>query len=306
MNTYLVTGANGFIGYPLTVGLMEQGALVHGTVRNERSLTAAGVKKFVTGDIDAQTDWRKALEGVDVVFHLAGTVHRPDIQTSVIYQTAIPQASLALARQAAEARVKRFIYISTSHVYGVENSEHLIAESHSKCPLTFYGRAKLNAENALQAFWAQSTMEWVIVRPPLVYGKNVKGNMLHLMRLIQKVPILPFGKATNKRSYVGIDNLLSFLYVCVSHPQAARNIFNISDDQDLSTQELCKIFADLLGKKRLLLPILPSIMRMGLTLIGKQTLYSKLFGSVRLDISSAKNNLGWKPVCKSLFKSLSD
>jgi UDP-N-acetyl-alpha-D-quinovosamine dehydrogenase len=293
----LVTGANGFVAKALCKSLLAQGRAVRGTVRDDARLLVDGVERYITGSINNDTDWRNALVDVDVIFHLASTVHRPDIQDSSVYQTSIPEATLALARQAALCGVKRFIFISTVSVYGVESYSGLISEYDELNPKTPYAASKLEAERALQQLAEHSNLEIVIIRPPLIYGSeaNLRSNFTQLIRLVKRLPLLPFGCANNKRSFIGIDNFIAFLALCASHPQAVNQVFNISDDQDLSTKELCQMIAHLLQRKNMLLPLPLELMRVGLKFIGKEAIYNKLFESVRLDVFQAKTTLNWEP-----------
>jgi nucleoside-diphosphate-sugar epimerase len=295
MGIYLITGAKGFIGWPLCLYLAKQGLSVRGTVRSNTASQNSEIELCSSGNIGADTDWKDALVGVEVIFHLAGTVHRPDITDPQIYRNSILQGTVSLAQQAISAGVKRFVYVSTSHVYGVEESDIFIKESHSKNPLTPYGAAKLAAEHELQKLAAKSDMEIVIIRPPLVYGAGVKGNFRHLITWVQKFPILPFGKAIQPRSFIGLDNFLSFLYVSAHHTDAPNKIFNVSDNQDVSTKRLCELFSTIMDKKCILLPIPTSFLHLCLKILDKEALYNKLFGSVRLDVNLAKNVLNWEP-----------
>ncbi len=295
MLRYLVTGANGFVGLPLCLSLLRQGAKVRGSVRQASIYLAPGIETYVAGSIHDMTDWQAALTGIDCVIHLAATVHRPDIQDPVIYKTTITDASTALFKQAIAAGVKRFIYVSTSHVYGVEGSLNLIGESCVRNPCSSYGHAKMEAEDNLLALGEKSAIELVIVRPPLIYGPGVGGNMAQLINLVRKLPILPLGLAEQKRSFVGLDNFIAFLQLCAENPQAANKIFNISDDHDLSTRELCEILAKSMGKKLSFISVSPKVLRFVLKTIGKEAVFSKLFEPLRLDITQAKLILGWHP-----------
>ena len=296
MTIHLVTGANGFIGSQLCTHLLKQGLTVCGTVRDASRSVPTGVQPKITGAISGATDWSDALAGVTVVYHLASTVHRLEIADALLYQTTITEATAALARQAATAGVKRLILLSTASVYGLETASGLLVEDRKKQPITLYGRAKLQAETELQAIARQTGLEIVIVRPPMVYGKSAPGNFGPLIRLVEKIPVLPFGAALEKRSFIGIDNLLDFLLLCAVSAAATNKVFNISDDNDISLKELCVMIAAKFNKKCLLLPVPPAVMRVGLKTIGKESMYNKLFGSFRLDVAQAKTTLGWKPV----------
>lgn len=303
----LITGANGFIGRHLTDYLLDKNISIKGTVRDPNCQITSAVDKYCTGDINENTCWQASLEGIEVIYHLAGTVHRPNLTDPQVYKASIEDATNKLALEASKAGVKKFIYFSSLHVYGMDVDLDIITESTPKNPHTPYGRAKLAAENKLQNLADKSSMEVIIIRPPLVYGKGVKGNFAQLIKLVNLMPILPFGCATQKRSFIGIDNLVDFAYLCSHHPKAANQIFNISDDNDLNTQELCQKLARFLGKKQLLLPIPRKFMGLFLSLLNKQELYNKLFESVRLDINQAKKMLDWQPrytVDEQLLKTL--
>lgn len=303
----LITGANGFIGRHLTDYLLKKNISITGTVRDPGSQLAFGVVKHCTGDINENTCWRESLKDIGVVYHLAGTVHRPNITDPRVYQASIEAATNKLALEASEAGVKKFIYFSSLHVYGVDMDHEIITESTIKNPHTPYGRAKLAAEDKLQKLADNSSMEVIVIRPPLVYGKGVKGNFAQLIKLVNLMPILPFGCATQKRSFIGVDNLVDFAYLCSQHPSAANQVFNISDDNDLNTQELCKKIALLLNKKQILLPVPRKLMQIFLNLLQKEELYNKLFESVRLNINQAKTLLNWQPkytVDQQLLKTL--
>lgn len=304
----LITGANGFIGQHLCEYLSNQGIKVRGTVRDINSVKNNKIELHATADINGDTNWTSLLEGVDIVYHLAGTVHRPSITDPQVYRESIELATEKLAKQAEQAGVKRFIYFSSLHVYGIDADHNIITESTPKNPRTPYGRAKLAAENKLQDIASLKNMDVIIIRPPLVYGRGVKGNFSQLIRLVRHLPILPFGCAKQKRSFIGVDNLINFAHICSYHSNAINKIFNISDDNDLNTKELSIKLAKLLNVNQLMLPIPRNIMKLALKLLGKQELYNKLFESVRLDISSAKNMLNWTPrftVDEQLLKTIS-
>lgn len=288
----LVTGANGFVGRALCSHLVGKGYTVRGTVRDKTLYTLDNVELFSTGNLSSQTDWSEALQGVDCVFHLAGTVHQPHVTDAAVYQSTIYDATKKLAQQALDAHVKRFVYVSTSHVYGVEASDQVIKENHKRAPLTAYGQAKSKAEEELQKF---QNLPYVIVRPPLVYGPGVRGNFLQLVKLVKRFSFLPLKGAQKTRSFVGLRNLVSFLEVCAQDERAVHQVFNISDGNDLSTYELCKKIANGLHKDTYFVNVPSVFFRFAFTLVAKHSFYTKLFESVNLDLSNAKNLLSWTP-----------
>lgn len=294
MTTCLITGANGFIGRALCSYLLNQGFNVRASVRESFAHLPAGMPIYPVGNVDGNTDWTEALKQVAVVVHLAGTVHRPDIQDPAVYQRTIVDASINLAKQAIAAGVRRLIYMSSAGVYGVETSNTLITENHVCHPLTPYAQAKWQAEQALLLLAKEEALEVVIVRPPLVYGPGAPGNFAQLFKLVKFLPFLPLGCATKPRSLIGLNNLVAFLHHCVMHPQAANTTFNITDDDDISTRGLCEKLAKLMHKKRIFLSIPSAFMHYGLKICGQESLYYKLFGSLRLDVQLAKDKLDWK------------
>lgn len=297
MPTCLITGATGFIGRALCQHLLNHNYSVHGTARTPSCIFSREKEKFhwhITGDIDGHTKWHNALHQVDVIVHLAGTVHRPDIKDMRVYQRSIVEATHGLIEQAISAGVKRLVYVSSSHVYGVSASVAPISEAHLCHPKTPYAQAKWQAEQLLQEQMEKTALEIVIVRPPLVYGPGVRGNFAQLLKLIQRLPCLPFGCATQLRSWVGLNNLVAFLQRCMEHPQAANAVFNITDDHDISTRMLCEKLTELMHKKRVFLPVPRPLMQIGLKWCGQTAMYDKLFAAMQLDMGLAKNKLGWR------------
>ena len=300
MTKVLITGVNGFIGKTLSDELVIKGFNVNGTVRSVMSVDFPGaITKFVIKDIDSKTDWQNALEGVDVVIHLAARVH-------VMKDTAIDalsefrrvnvEGTLNLARQAVEAGVQRFIFISSIKVNG-EGS--ILGQPYTPedqpAPVDPYGISKREAEDGLRQLASETGMEVVIIRPPLVYGPGVKANFQSMMRWLDKGIPLPLGAIHNQRSLVSLDNLIDLIVTCIHHPAAANQIFIAGDGEDLSTTELLQRMAAALGKKAWLIPVPSFILEWGASLVGKQAITQKLCGSLQVDISKARDLLGWKP-----------
>ena len=300
MTKVLITGVNGFVGKTLSDELVIKGFNVNGTVRSVMSVDFPGaITKFVIKDIDSKTDWQNALEGVDVVIHLAARVH-------VMKDTAIDalsefrrvnvEGTLNLARQAVEAGVQRFIFISSIKVNG-EGS--ILGQPYTPedqpAPVDPYGISKREAEDGLRQLASETGMEVVIIRPPLVYGPGVKANFQSMMRWLDKGIPLPLGAIHNQRSLVSLDNLIDLIVTCIHHPAAANQIFIAGDGEDLSTTELLQRMAAALGKKAWLIPVPSFILEWGARLVGKQAITQKLCGSLQVDISKARDLLDWKP-----------
>jgi nucleoside-diphosphate-sugar epimerase len=292
----LVTGANGFIGKILCNKLAQQNHKVSAVIRN--SDTIIQNSQLIIKTLSKETIWDDALNGIDIVIHLAGRAHVMKDGASNPYQAYAEiniDATKHLAEQAALSGVKRFIFLSSVKVNGESTIKSAFTESDQLHPEDDYGKTKYEAEKALSQIAQKTGMEVVIIRPPLVYGKDVKANFKNLIKLSQSGFPMPFGAIHNKRSLVYIENLIDFIMVCIDHPKAANQTFLVSDDHDISTTDLIKSIANASGKKSILVPIPKSWLTLLFKLIGKQSLANRLCGNLQVDISKAKTLLGWKP-----------
>jgi UDP-glucose 4-epimerase len=203
----------------------------------------------------------------------------------------------ALARQAAAAGVRRFVYVSSIKVNGETTPDgQPFTETHSPAPTDPYGISKLEAEQAVFDVGASTGMEVVVVRPPIVYGAGVKANFLSMMKWLARGVPLPLGAIhQNRRSLVGLDNLVDFLITCLRHPSAANQVFVVSDGEDLSTTELLRRTASALGVSARLVPIPASMLGAGAAMLGKRSAVQRLCGSLQVDISKARSLLAWNP-----------
>lgn len=272
----LVTGAGGFVGTALCDQLRANGIA---WLKGQRG--AAILPEMA----------------VDVVVHLASRVHVMHESSSdplPLYRQANTLGTLSLARQAAAAGVRRFVFVSTVKVNG-EGRATAYSEDDAPCPTDPYAISKWEAEQGLRELAATTGMAVVIVRPPLVYGPGVKANFLSMMRWVERGLPMPFGAIRNQRSLVALGNLVDFLITCTTHPAAANQTFLVSDGDDLSTTELLRRMATALGKPSRLLPVPMWLLNAGATLVGKGDLAQRLCGSLRVDISKAKTLLGWSP-----------
>jgi len=250
--------------------------------------------------IGADTDWCAALAGVNVVFHLAARVHIMNDSASnplAEFRKTNVDATLNLAKQAVTAGVKRFIFISSVKVNGeFTNIGEPFKETDLPMPDDFYGLSKYEAEQGLLALAKETGLEVVIIRPPLIYGPGVKANFASMLRVVKKGLPLPLGAIHNKRSFVYIGNLVSLLILCINHPRAVNQIFFVSDGQDLSTTELLKICANSFNIKAWLIPVPSRLIAVVASILGKSDIAQRLCGTLQIDISKAKNMLGWRPV----------
>lgn len=298
----LVTGATGFIGKALITGLMLQDYHVVAAVRSEIPSVPQCHKVFVTSEIDEQTHWLEALDGVDVVIHLAARVHvMNDSMDDPLpeYRKVNTAGTLNLARQAVAAGVKRFIFISSIKVNGEKTGERggvAFSEDDVPCPQDAYAVSKWEAEQGLMTIAKETGLDVVIIRPPLVYGSGVMANFRSLVKWVKRGVPLPLGAVHNKRSFVALDNLVSFIILCIEHPRAPNEVFLISDGEDVSTTVLLQKIARALGKRSFLLSVPVGVMTFVAGLMGKNDVADRLFGSLQVDCSKAQELLGWKPV----------
>lgn len=296
MKKALITGINGYIAQKLCHKLSEKNIDIVGSIRNKDRLKSLNLPAFtpaIVPELSSNSDWEKALSDCDTLFHLASTVHQPGINDFEIYKDTISDATKSLALQASRKGIRRFVYLSSMAVYGKNCSTIPLSESSSTSPSSPYGQAKLDAEKHLLEIQKTTGLEIVIIRPPLVYGPNAPGNFSRLKKLIEKVPILPFGSATQKRSFISVENLCDFMVHCANHPDATGKIFNITDPIPLSTKELCFDIGSSLNKKIWQIPIPRTFMRYGLTLCKQRDTYEKLFEPMLLNTEKAESILGW-------------
>jgi nucleoside-diphosphate-sugar epimerase len=291
----LVTGANGLVGQALCAQLENVGHAVIRTVRNLSSLGG-----WAVGDLHGQTNWLTALgTDTDAVVHTAARVHvMANMMADPVaeFRCVNVNGTLNLALQAAAAGVRRFVFISSIKVNGESTlADQPFTEQDVAAPQDAYGISKMEAEQGLRKIAADTGMEVVVIRPPLVYGPGVKANFAALMRAVQLGWPLPLGSVHNQRSLVALDNLVDFIVTCITHPQAANQIFLVSDGHDLSTTELVRGMAQAAGVSARLLPVPVWALQAGASLLGKGDAVQRLCGNLQVDISKARSLLGWVP-----------
>lgn len=295
----LVTGANGFVGRPLCAALAHSGQAVVAATRHAFSDVVPNILNFRISTLSADFNWQRGLQGCDAIVHLAGRAHvMSDKATDPLteFRRVNVDGTLNLARQAVAAGVRRFVFISSIKVNGeFTRLGRAFAADDVPAPEDPYGISKLEAEQALQLVALETGMEVVIIRPPLVYGPVVKGNFLTMLRWLEKGLPLPLGSIQNKRSLLALANLVDFIIVCLEHPAAMNQIFLVSDGEDISTTELLRRTSVAMGQPARLLPIPQVIVQSGLKFMGKGDLAQRLCGSLQVDISKARNLLGWNP-----------
>ncbi|OOE40900.1 UDP-glucose 4-epimerase [Salinivibrio kushneri] len=292
MSKCLITGGSGFIGKHFLKNIDGYVCVVRGSDKKLCSDT------FTVHSINGDTDWSGAFDGIDVVVHLAGRAHSKnegESESLEEYREVNTHGTTNLARQAAKAGVKRFIFVSSIGVNGPSTTNEPFNLGMKAEPQNPYARSKYEAELGLKKIADETGLEVIIVRPTLVYGPNAPGNFEMLTRLVSKLPILPFGFANNRRDFIAVQNLADLLVTCANHPNAAGHIFLASDNETVSIKEFTNAIAKGLGKKVFQLPIPVSIMRLVGKITGKSAMLEQLFGNLEVDSSNIQQVLGWTP-----------
>lgn len=293
----LVTGANGFVGQALVRELSTRGHRVTATSPTGDPVPGAA-RNVSLVDLSGSTDFSRALEdGPDGVIHLAARAHvlkedHPDPLS--LYRQINTEATITLARAAAAQGVRRFVFVSSIGVHGVVPGQ-AIREDSPIDPEEPYAVSKWEAEQALREIARESDLEVCIIRPPLVYGPGVRANFLRLIKLAGSGYPLPLGSVRNRRSFIGLHNLCDLLAHCLEHPAAPGATFVVRDGEDLSTPELIARLAELMGSRTRCLPFPTPLLRLGGAVLGKGREVERLLGSLTVDDSRIRHDLGWKP-----------
>ncbi|WFU43741.1 NAD-dependent epimerase/dehydratase family protein [Bradyrhizobium sp. CB82] len=290
----LVTGASGFVGRHVAPALMEQGWSVRRAVRGSEGLD----DEVVIKSIGPETNWLAALDGVDAVVHLAARVHHKHDEHAVeLYRNVNIAGTLHLARSAAAAGVRQFVFISTVLVHGRSNEGRApFSEDDILTPRGLYGMSKAAAEAGLKTLARDSDMKISVIRPPLVYGAGARGNFALLCRAVSLGLPLPFAAIRNQRAFLAVQNLSSFILRRLAHPDPASNfeIFLIADKEQVSTPEFIERLAKAAGKRPRLFAVPQDLLGSLLGFIGRQDTHDSLIGSLELNVSKAIAT-GWRP-----------
>jgi UDP-glucose 4-epimerase len=290
----LVTGASGFVGRHVALALMGQGWSVRRAVRSPRGLD----DEVVSESIGPETNWQAALDGVDAVVHLAARVHHKHDEHAVhLYRNANVAGTLHLARSAATAGARHFIFISTVLVHGRSSDGRApFSEGDVPTPQGLYGMSKAAAEAGLKTLARESDMKISVIRPPMVYGAGARGNFALLTRAVHLGLPLPFGAICNHRAFLSVQNLSSFIVRRLAHPDPASNfeIFLIADKEQVSTPEFIVRLAEAAGKRPRLIAIPQALLGSMFWIIGRQDTHDSLIGSLELNVSKAIAT-GWRP-----------
>lgn len=298
----LITGANGFVGKQLIKSLLDQGTyFIHAASRHkDKVLKHDDIDVFEIQQVGKETNWHEALQDCHCVVHTAARVHimkDDSLNPLAEYRQVNVEGSINIAKQAIQHGVKRFIYLSSIKVNGdkTSNNKSFTAED-SPNPLDPYALSKHEAEESLKNLCKNTSMELVIIRPPLVYGPQAKGNFALMVHMIKKGYPLPLKNINNKRSMVSIYNLVSMIERCLVHPNINNQTFLISDNNDLSTSELIIKIGQVLNKRVLLFSIPYIFLNTVAKMIGKKAIVDRLYDSLQIDMSKTQSLLGWYPV----------
>jgi nucleoside-diphosphate-sugar epimerase len=291
----LVSGANGFVGKALCEALVSRHT-VYGTTRQAAGSLVPGVNKL---QWDGSAAALEDMPPVDAVVHLAARVHvmrERAADPMEEFRSVNVDMTRNLARWAVACGAKRFVFMSSVKVNGEATPPgRAFSADDAPSPGDAYAVSKLEAEQALRAVCAESGMEFVMIRPPLVYGPGVRGNFGTMVRWIKRGIPLPLGAISNRRSLVALDNLVDFTAICLDHPAAANQVFLPADGEDVSTTGMLRKIAQAYGVGARLIPVPQRWLRYGAGVLGKSAMADRLLGSLRVDNAKARDMLGWCP-----------
>jgi nucleoside-diphosphate-sugar epimerase len=294
----LITGATGFIGSALCMKLMQTHHFVRAAVRSGKGENCLkDIEYFETGEIGAETNWSKALDGMEAVVHLAGKSGCPNdksLHSLPNFQSVNVRGTEHLASSAAKMGIKKFIYVSTVKVHG-EETKAPFTENSVCSPRDSYGVSKWEAELALQSISAKTGMNVVVLRSPMVYGASSKSNFVRLISLVRSGIPLPFASISNKRSMIYVGNLVDAILHCVEKKEGGSQTFLVSDGEDISTPDLMRLIALNLNTKVRVISFPERLLKATAKICRRDEEMRRLTGSLQVDSSKIKSILGWKP-----------
>ena len=294
MMKILVTGATGFVGRYLINHLSKTDEVI-ACVRKKSNLLPSSVQQIIINnffDIAIPKD-------TDVIVHLAGIAHNKNNSVDEFKKINV-DGTLELARKALQTNVKRFIFISSIGVNGNSTHGKAFTEQDTPNPTNDYTKSKYEAEKALAKLFENTNIDLVIIRPPLIYAHDAPGNFSKLLMLIKLGQFLPFGCTHNQRSFIAIENLVSFITACIYHDTKINETFLIADDEVISTKQLIQCLSSGMGKSMILLPVPTKLLSMLADATGKVSIFEQLYGNIEIDNRKAKKFFTWHPPKHSL------
>lgn len=292
----LITGATGFLGGALTQRLIAEKRSLRVAVRRPQIQCSSDLDVVLVPDLEPDTDWEKAVEGIAVVVHCAARVHvmkDKALDPLAEFRRINVLGTLKLARQSAEAGVKRFVLVSSIGVNGTETFGQAFLADDPVSPQSPYAVSKWEAEQELMKLSSETGMEVVVIRPPLIYGPGAPGNFSQLQRAVNLYFPLPFGRLHNVRSFVALENVVDLIVKCIDHPKAANQVFLVSDGEDLSTADFIRKIAKAQGKFSMLVPMPEAWLWMLAKIIRKEQQLRKVICSLQVDIDKTISVLSW-------------
>lgn len=295
--TVLLTGATGFVGRATLAAAAARGLSIRAVVRGG-VVPDHATEVVRIGDLGLEDNWARVVEGVDTVIHLAARVHvmrDPTTDPLAAFRAVNVVGTRRLAVAAAAAGVRRFVFVSSVKVHGDTTHDGPFTPASPLAPIGPYARSKAESEVSLAGIAAETQMEVVVVRPPLVYGPGVGANFLSLLRLIDRGVPLPLGRVRNRRSLIYVGNLADLLLVAATCTDPVGGTFLAADGPPLSTPELVRRIARALGRPARLLPVPPGLLRAAGAVTGRSAVVDRLLSSLEVDASRAGAVLGWRP-----------
>jgi nucleoside-diphosphate-sugar epimerase len=294
-----ISGANGFVGRAVLSRLIQENRPAIAFVRDRGAEQLEEIDVAIASLVD-RTSWSSAFRQCSVFVHCAGRAHitkGPGRDALHEFRDVNTDLTLALARSAAAAGVKRFVFVSSIGVNGLTSGQEPFTPEGGANPQTPYAISKYEAEQGLQAISQETGLEVVVVRPPLVYGAGAPGNFGTLVAMLRRGWPLPLGAVTvNRRSYVALPNLVDLLLTVCDHPAAANQVFLVSDGEDLSTADLVRRLEKAMGLPTRLWPVPPALLRLCAVMLGRRDLAQRLLADLRVDITKTRRVLDWSPL----------
>ena len=292
----LVTGSSGFVGRHVLYALRQRypDVLIIAASRSAQVIDKDLAVPMSISDITNEFAWQAALQGVSHVVHLAGLAHQPH-RTAAEFMAVNAEGTAALARACAGTDVRRLVMISSVAVMGDCRAIPPMADEQPANPVTAYGLSKHHAERRLAELLHSTMCDWVVLRPPLVYGPSPPGNLRRLMTLIKTGLPLPLALADNPRSMISIENLTSAIVAALCHPDVARETFLIADAETLTLAEVITAMAAGLGRSARLFPLPVRVLLTLSRLLGQEAAMVQMLAPLRIDPGRFSQRTGWQP-----------